>query len=116
MKYNIGKDFCDTPAGRYLSDGDYTGEHFRENVLKQLVNQLAPGEKLEIKIDDCEGFGSSFLDEAFGGMVGKGYIKPADFNELLVIEYDENDDSESFSFFEKKIREYINTAESKSWK
>ncbi|MBB1317500.1 STAS-like domain-containing protein [Shewanella sp. SR43-4] len=116
MNYNIGLQFSDTPAGRYFDDGDYTGEHFRENVLKDLVNNLQENEKLIITIDDVEGFGSSFLDEAFGGMVGKGYIEPDEFLDLLVIDYEDSEDVSSFAFFAKKIKEYISKANSKTWK
>ncbi|MGS0694911.1 STAS-like domain-containing protein [Shewanella sp. 0m-4] len=116
MNYNIGLNFCDTPAGRYKDDGQHTGEHFREDVLKGLIEKLEPEEKLIIKIDDVEGYGSSFLDEAFGGMVGKGYITADKFTDLLIIEFEDGDDAESFSFFKNKIYDYITKANTKKWK
>lgn len=29
----IARDYSDTPAGRYKSDGNYSGERFREELL-----------------------------------------------------------------------------------
>lgn len=107
MKYNIGKEFCDTPAGREKSDGDFTGEHFREDVLKVLIKNLSKNEKLVIILDDAEGYGSSFLDEAFGGTVRQKYISSNKLLSLLEFEYEDED----FEFFENKIREYIQSAE-----
>jgi hypothetical protein len=107
VDYNLGISFNDTPAGRYKNeDGDFTGEHFREDVLVGLLKELKEGEKLRIKIDDAEGFGSSFLDEAFGGLVRKGYITSEKLLNILEIDYED----EYFEFFKKRIIEYITKA------
>lgn len=60
-RINIGKDFSDTPWGRYHDDGPVSGERFREEFLKPALKE---GEKVCVSIDDAEGYGSSFLDEA----------------------------------------------------
>lgn len=66
---NIANDFTPYPAGRYRDDGDFSGEAFREDLL---IPALKSGD-LEVTLDGVMGLGSSFLEEAFGGLVRKGY-------------------------------------------
>lgn len=72
MVVNIAKDFSKVPAGRYHpDDGNRTGELFR---TKFLVSHLdASDETLEIDLDGAVGYPSSFLEEAFGGLVRMGF-------------------------------------------
>jgi hypothetical protein len=63
---NIAKDFSKVPAGRTDDDGDFNGTKFRR---KHLVPALKANEFVQVILDHTEGFGSSFLDEAFGGLV-----------------------------------------------
>lgn len=62
---DIAKDFSDIPGGRFPRDGEFNGETFRD---KWLAPALKNGEVIVI-LDHTEGFGSSFLEEAFGGLV-----------------------------------------------
>lgn len=104
---NIGKDFSIDPIGRYRSDGNRSGETFREDYLKPALKTLEPGEKLEIIIDDgVESYGSSFLSEGFAGMVKYGFITNSEFLEKIEITYTNSD----FDFYKNKIIEYINKA------
>jgi STAS-like domain of unknown function (DUF4325) len=67
---DIGKDFSRYPAGRYETDGPFNGELFRTKFLvPTLVNQ----QQITIDLDNTAGYGSSFLEEAFGGLVRIGY-------------------------------------------
>lgn len=63
----IATDFSDTPLGRYPGDGDFNGETFREKLLAPALRSHPEG--VMVVLDGVEGFGSSFLDEAFGGLV-----------------------------------------------
>lgn len=104
---NIGKDFSIDPIGRYRSDGNRSGETFREDFLKPALQSLEPGEKLEIIIDDgIESYGSSFLSEGFAGMVKYGFITKDELIEKIKITYTNND----FDFYRNKILEYISKA------
>lgn len=107
MKYIIGKEFSPDPAGRYYSDGDASGEQFREDVLKPLINKLGPNEVLTVNLDEgVEGYGSSFLSEAFGGLVKFGYFEAKFLLERLSFEYSNPD----FEFYEKRIKSYISSS------
>lgn len=67
---NISKDFSRYPAGRNRSDGRFSGEAMREDLL---MPALKAG-KVAVELDGVAGYGSSFLEEAFGGLVRKrGY-------------------------------------------
>jgi STAS-like domain of unknown function (DUF4325) len=66
---NIATDFSRSPAGRFRSDGPYSGERFREEIL---VPALTKDERVVVNLKGVLGFGSSFLEEAFGGLVRAG--------------------------------------------
>lgn len=63
---NISKDFSTHPAGRYPTDGPFSGETFRK---KHLVPALKKCDRIEVILDGTRGYPSSFLEEAFGGLV-----------------------------------------------
>lgn len=77
MKINLGLEFGRYPAGRYLTDGPYNGQKFREDFLIPALN--GPDDEIEIVLSDARGLKSSFLEEAFGGLVRAGF----DANELI---------------------------------
>ncbi|MES2737245.1 MAG: STAS-like domain-containing protein [Verrucomicrobiota bacterium] len=62
----IANDFSISPSGREPDDGPFNGQRFREELL---VPALQTNEKVSVRIDEVEGYGSSFLEEAFGGLV-----------------------------------------------
>jgi hypothetical protein len=78
----IATDFSFVPAGRYYADGPFTGQKFREELLKPL---LSNNERVSIDIDGAAGYGSSFLEEAFGGLVREGYYTSSDLRKQLII-------------------------------
>ena len=65
---DVAKDFTKTPGGRYRADGKWSGQEFREDKIDPL---LAAGHDVIIDLDGPEGFTTSFLEEAFGGLVTK---------------------------------------------
>ncbi|GAA3923789.1 STAS-like domain-containing protein [Litoribacillus peritrichatus] len=100
----IGKQFSDDPAGRYYTDGDGSGEEFREEVLRPLLKLNKP---LTINIDEnVEGYGSSFLVEAFGGLIKHGYFESDYINRVLNLDFNDSD----FEFYARKIKQYIKEA------
>lgn len=78
----ISTDFSFVPAGRYYSDGNFTGQRYREEFLKPL---LLANDLVEVDIDDTAGLGSSFLEEAFGGLVREGYFTAPQLHKRLKV-------------------------------
>jgi len=74
---DVAKEFSKTPFGRYKSDSQFSAEAFRETLL---IPNLEGTEEITIDFSKVSlGVGSSFLEEAFGGLVRHGY----DHNRLL---------------------------------
>lgn len=64
---SIAKDFSRYPGGRFIKQGPWSGELFREQVLMPAIN--SGNKPVVIELDGTLGYGSSFLEEAFGGLV-----------------------------------------------
>lgn len=61
--------FTKAPGGRYKNDGDKSGEEFRDAFLLPLVlKAMKNNKKVTVDLDGVIGYGSSFLEEAFGGL------------------------------------------------
>ncbi len=70
----IAEDYSETPGGRYIDGGPASGEDFRDNVLEpKYLECLSNNQKLVIDFDGGYGYSTGFLEEAFGGMIRKGY-------------------------------------------
>lgn len=65
---DVAMDFGRFPAGRFRTDGRYSGERFREEFL---VPALRKEGTVMIEMDGAAGYGPSFIEEAFGGLVRK---------------------------------------------
>lgn len=83
---NVATEFSSVPAGRFISDGPYSGEAFRETLLWPA---LKDGKRATIVMDGSEGYGSSFLEEAFGGLIRLGYISKDELHERLTVVSDD---------------------------
>ena len=67
---SIAQDFSPFPAGRYPADGKFNGTRFRkEKLVPALKKVCGSSVVVEVSFDGVAGFGSSFLEEAFGGLV-----------------------------------------------
>ena len=103
-KIRIASDFSRFPAGRFYADGPFSGEKFREEVLKAAFAE-GGDEGTVIELDGTEGYGSSFLEEAFGGMVRKRYASADDLHKRLrIVTRDPS--------YERQIWSYIDRAAS----
>lgn len=61
--YQFASEYSKYPGGRLRKDGPYSGEAFREDILLPLLGNY---QKVCLNLTSTFGFGSSFLDEAFG--------------------------------------------------
>ena len=79
-------DHAPAPGGRFVKDGPFSGEWFRENILTPaLLDAIAHQEPLTVELDGVAGYGSSFLEEAFGGLVRRGIVARADLQRYLSV-------------------------------
>jgi len=79
----VAKDFSRFPAGRYRSDGPWSGEQFREEHLVPALRD--PNTHVLVMLDGALGYGSSFLEEVFGGLVRINGFKAKDLHSRLRI-------------------------------
>lgn len=73
---SIAKDFSSRPGGRTKVMGPGSGEAFRDLILSKI--KRSPDEIFEVVLDGTEGYGSSFLEEAFGGIIRLDLMSPED--------------------------------------
>lgn len=81
-RVNVAKEFSRYPAGRYFADGDFSGQAFRARFL---IPALKAEQPLIVELDGVRGYGSSFLEEAFGGLVREGY-SPAQIRRFIELQ------------------------------
>lgn len=97
MTVNIARDFTRYPSGRYRENSASSAEEFRERFLQP---PLLRGEKIRVEFDGTTGYSSSFLEEAFGGVVRSTH-KPAAYI-LPLLQFESSDLS-----LVEEVRQYI---------
>ena len=104
---NIAKEFSPVPIGRHRIDGDKSGEAFREDILYPKIRvAMEKQEILEIDFDGMYGLPSSFLEEAFGGLVREKKLNSDDI--LRTIKF--RPKKSHFDLYIELIKEYIKKA------
>ncbi len=84
---SVARDFSPHPGPRFKRQGPYSGELFR----KLLVEALGRHQQITVDLDGTSGFGSSFLDEAFGGLVSEEGFSRDELQRRLFIKSDEDE-------------------------
>lgn len=97
---SVAKQFSETPSGRYLTDGPFSGERFRDELL---YPNLMKFDSVEIDLDGTLGYGSSFLEEAFGGLIREKKISLDVLKQKLHI-------NSSRKLYQERIWNYIEDA------
>lgn len=87
MNIDLAQQYSPYPSGRYASDGSFNGERFRNEILVPALTlaKKSHADKVVVNIDGVRTFGSSFLEEAFGGLIRKGFFSRTDLEKLLVV-------------------------------
>ena len=67
---SVVRDFASCPFGRYRKDGDRSAEVFRD---EQLIPAIRQHDCVVVDLSGYNYYGSSFLEETFGGLVRAGY-------------------------------------------
>ena len=104
--YDFAEEFSKIPGPRREKIGPYSGELFREKVLKKWFNK---NQEVEIDIDGVVmNFGPSFLSEAFGKMAKDIGSEEKFFNIIHV-----KNNSDKNKHFEDLLHKYVKIALSK---
>lgn len=86
----VSDDFSDIPGPRYIREGAYSGEDFRERLLRpRLQSCLDNGDTLQVDLDGTQGYGTSFLEEAFGGLIREDQFTLVDILDHICFVSDE---------------------------
>lgn len=101
---DIAKEFTRYPGGRDKGDGPYSGQAFRDDLL---VPALKENDRVRIVIDGVMGFGSSFLEECFGGLVRTGLFDKDILKRKLSIQAARA----GYDMYEDQIWQYITDAQ-----
>lgn len=96
-------DFSPQPFGRYPTDGPYSGQRFRREVLRPLFADSTIG-KICVDFNGILPVGSSFLDEAFAGLVRNEGITVERVRDTLEI-------VSEFPFYRMQIEDYLREVE-----
>lgn len=100
---NVAEDYCSTPLGRYKKHGEYSGQRFRDELL---IPALQECDHLIVDFDGVAGLPSSFLEEAFGGLIRLGVITASSFFKRVEI----HTTVPSLSLAFDRISRYVNAA------
>lgn len=71
MEYiiKLAEEFSITPGSRYPDEGNFSGQEFRENILIPKFKEAIESDSyLTVDLDGTLGYGTSFLEEVFGGL------------------------------------------------
>lgn len=106
---DIGRDFSETPGGRYKKFGPFSGEEFRKTILvPRLRDAIKRGVRLSVRIDRVRrSYQSSFLDEAFAGLVrDEGFTYKEVRNHLSILS-----DSPRFEKYKTLAEKYLESVQ-----
>jgi hypothetical protein len=105
----IAEEFANTPGARNIDEGSFSGEEFLQKaLLPAFKHALKEGQTILIDLDGAEGYATSFLEEAFGGLAR--IYEP---NKVLeILEFKSFDEP----LLEDEIKLYIKEAKGKSKK
>jgi len=68
--FKISTQFSKTPGSRFRYEGKFSGQELREDHIAPLLKEaIEKNTKIVIDLDGVAGYGTSFLEEAFGGLI-----------------------------------------------
>lgn len=103
----IARDYSRYPGPRFAEDGPNSGEEFRERLLVPALEKAErEGEKVIVDLDGARGYTASFLEEAFGGLIRKGFTRE---RLARVLEIQAKD--KRVIYWRDRIKQYLEHAE-----
>lgn len=101
-------EFSRYPAGRTDNDGPFSGARYRREVLVPALIKARQqkGERVRLLLDGARTYGSSFLEEAFGGLVREEGFSAPELHTLLDIVVEDP----GYELYRRLILKFINEA------
>ena len=104
---DIATEFSIAPGPRFAKHGAHSGEEFRRDLLAPAIRAaIRAHETVSVKLDGAAGYGGSFLEEAFGGLVRLEGIK----HDQLAASLEIVADSPAYKPFKDMALKYIRDA------
>jgi hypothetical protein len=86
IEIKIARDFSYSPGPRYIKEGKNSGEKFRQDILAEAFKTaIKENKQVIVDLDGTDGYGTSFLEEAFGGLIRNDEIDYKNIIERLQI-------------------------------
>lgn len=102
----IARVFSKTPGPRHIHEGEYSGELFRQKILEPAFTKAVRDRHLLlVDMDGAAGYGTSFLEESFGGLIREHKYTLSKVNEHLQVKSDDDPD------WLEEIKTYLDEAE-----
>lgn len=89
ITFNVTKQFSRTPSARIAKEGKYPGSELRNIITPLIKKAIKEKGTFTIILDGAAGYGTSFLEEVFGGLVRIEHIPYQDLVRTLNIVSDE---------------------------
>ena len=84
--------FSLSPGPRYIDEGKNSGEMFRKDILyPKFKEAIETNSKIIVDLDGTDGYGTSFLEEAFGGLIRINKLSYEEIVKCLTILSEEED-------------------------
>lgn len=92
VRFSVAKQFSETPGPRYSEEGDFSGQELRKKHLCPALHAVKKeGGTLTVDLDGTAGYGTSFLEEAFGGLIREDHFPFEELKRILIIHSAEED-------------------------
>ena len=92
VRINLAEQFSKYPGPRYIVEGDNSGELFRINFLFPAISEAVKhDQKIILNLDGTKGYGTSFIEEIFGGLIRENNIPLSEIKkriEIVAVEED----------------------------
>jgi hypothetical protein len=103
MNLSVATEFSETPGPRSRDEGEFSGELFLDQHLRPRYQAaVAAREQLIIDLDGTEGYATSFLEAAFGGLARE--FGPEEVLRVIQLK------SEDEPYLAQEIQKYIREA------
>lgn len=89
IEFSVVLEFSRTPSARVAKEGKFPGTELRGKIAPLIKEAIVKGVKFLIDLDGASGYGTSFLEEVFGGLIREEHFTFNELKRTLMIKSDE---------------------------